>query len=146
MRTLFVAFALVLWLALPARADGPSEILTLAEQGDAQAQFVLGNLYRDGQGVEKNLEETVRWWTKAAELGNVDAQFALGNIFSGGFGIPRDYVQSFMWFDIAAAQTEAIWLAPIARSNRDALVDRMTAEEVSKAKQMSADWISRHGN
>jgi hypothetical protein len=141
---MIVALALVMALALPAWADSASDLRTLAEEGDAKAQFVLGTLYRDGQGVEKDLAETLRWWTKAAELGNVDAQFALGNIYSGGFGVTRDYVQSYMWFDITAAQTETVWLAPIARSNRDALVNRMTDAEVSEAKRMSADWIARH--
>ena len=42
-----------------------------------------------------------------------------------------------MWFDITAAQTETVWLAPIARSNRDALVNRMTDDEVSKG---SSRW------
>jgi hypothetical protein len=138
------ALALVLALALPVWAQGTSDVRTLAEQGDAEAQFVLGSMYRDGQGVEKDLEETLRWWQRAAELGNVDAQFALGDIYSGGFGVTRDYVQSYMWFDITAAQTEIVWLTPIARSNRDALVDRMTDAEVSKAKRMSADWIAKH--
>lgn len=144
MRPLIAALALVLGLALPVWAQSASDVRTLAEQGDAEAQFILGSMYRDGQGVDKNLAETLKWWEKAAELGYVDAQFALGNIYSGGFGVTRDYVQSYMWFDITAAQTETVWLGPIARSNRDALVDRMTAAEVSKAKQMSADWIARH--
>lgn len=144
MRKMIAALALVSLLALPARADSLSEVRTLAEQGDPTAQFVLGNLYRDGQGVEKDLAQTLAWWTKSAELGNVDAQFALGNIYSGGYGVPRDYLLSYMWFDITANQTKAVWLAPIARSNRDALINRMTADQVSKAKQMAEDWIARH--
>ena len=57
----------------------------------------------------------------------------------------QDYVLSYMWFDITAAQTESTWLPPIAQSNRDALVDRMTAADVSKAKQMSEDWKATYG-
>ena len=144
MRPIIAALALVLWVAPPAWADSQSNLESLANQGDAKAQFALGTLYRDGQGVEKDLAKTLEWWEKAAELGNVDAQFGLGNIYSGGFGVTRDYVLSYMWFDITAAQTETVWLAPIARSNRDALLDRMTAAEISKARQMSADWIARH--
>ena len=144
MKPWIAALALVIGLALPLWAQSSPDVKTLAEQGDPKAQFILGSMYRDGQGVEKDLAETLKWWEKAAIGGNVDAQFALGNIYSGGYGVTRDYVRSYMWFDITAAQTETVWLAPIARSNRDALVDRMTAAEVSKAKQMSADWIARH--
>ena len=145
MRSLIAALVLVMGLAPPVWAQSASDVRSLAEQGNAEAQFILGSMYRDGQGVEKDLEETLKWWKKAAELGNVDAQFALGNIYSGGFGVARDYVLSYMWFDITAAQTETTWLPPIARSNRDALVDRMTSAEVSKAQQMSADWIAKVG-
>ena len=144
MSRMIAALALVVALALPARADSSSDVRTLAEQVDPTAQFFLGTMYRDGQGVEKDLAQTLAWWTKSAKLGHVDAQFALGNIYSGGFGVPRDYVLSYMWFDITAARTEAVWLAPIARSNRDALISRMTAAQLAKAKQMSVDWLAKH--
>ena len=144
MKRTIAVVALVLGLALPARADPVSDVRKLAEQGDPEAQFALGTLYRDGQGVEKDLKQTIKWWEEAAELGYVDAQFALGNIYSGGYGVTRDYVLSYMWFDITATQTESPWLPPIARSNRDALVTRMTDEEVSKAKRLAAEWIAKH--
>lgn len=144
MRRMIAVVALLLGMALPVWADSAANLRALAEQGDAEAQFVLGTMYRDGQGVEKNLEETLKWWEMAAELGHVDAQFALGNIYSGGFGVARDYVLSYMWFDITAARTASVWLEPIARSNRDALVQRMTAAELSKAKQMAAEWLATH--
>ncbi len=143
MKRTIAVVALVLGLALPARADPVSDVRKLAEQGNPEAQFALGTLYRDGQGVEQDLKQTIKWWEKAAELGYVDAQFALGNIYSGGYGVTRDYVLSYMWFDITAAQTGTVWLEPIARSNRDALVQRMTAAEISKAKEMSAEWLAR---
>jgi TPR repeat protein len=37
--------------------------------GVQQAQFFLGNTYRSGQGVEKDLGKAVFWWAKAAEYG-----------------------------------------------------------------------------
>lgn len=146
MRRMIAVVALLFGLALPAWADSLSDIRRSAEQGNPEAQFALGTLYRDGQGVEQDLAETMKWWQKAAEGGYVDAQFALGNIYSGGYGIAKDYVLSFMWFDITATRTETPWLAPIARSNRDALVQRMTAEQLTKAKRMSADWLAEHKN
>ncbi|OAD21739.1 Sel1 domain-containing protein repeat-containing protein [Candidatus Thiomargarita nelsonii] len=36
-----------------------------AEQGLAGAQATLGNLYEQGRGVEKDLEEAKRWYAKA---------------------------------------------------------------------------------
>ena len=49
-----------------------------AEQGLAEAQFYLGVMYRDGQGVAQDDVEAVRLWRLAAEQGDADAEFNLG--------------------------------------------------------------------
>jgi TPR repeat protein len=41
-----------------------------AEQGLAAAQSALGDSYRLGQGVEKDMAEAVKWQGKAAEQGD----------------------------------------------------------------------------
>jgi TPR repeat protein len=48
-----------------------------AEQGFALAQYNLGVMYHNGQGVAQNHEEAVKWYRKAAEQGYADAQKAL---------------------------------------------------------------------
>ena len=40
-----------------------------AEQGDANAQFVLGYKYDTGEDVPQNDTEAARWYRKAAEQG-----------------------------------------------------------------------------
>jgi hypothetical protein len=45
-----------------------------AEQGNADAQFRLGNMYMYGDGVPKSLEEAINWFRKSAEQGYVPAQ------------------------------------------------------------------------
>ena len=44
-------------------------VLTLAEQGDASAQYNLGVTYRTGEGVPQDSAEAVRWYRLAAEQG-----------------------------------------------------------------------------
>ncbi len=39
----------------------------LAEQGDAGAQYNLGLMYREGQGVSQDDAEAAKWYRKAAE-------------------------------------------------------------------------------
>jgi len=39
----------------------------LAEKGDAVAQYNLGQMYRNGDGVPQDYTEAVRWWRLAAE-------------------------------------------------------------------------------
>lgn len=41
----------------------------LAEQGDAEAQFNLGVLFKNGIGVTQNDTEAMRWLRKSAEQG-----------------------------------------------------------------------------
>ena len=42
----------------------------LAEQGDAEAQYNLGVMYDNGQGVAQDYAEAVKWYRRAAEQGD----------------------------------------------------------------------------
>lgn len=69
-----------------------------AEQGNPQAQTQLGNLLLQGQGVEKNVEEGVAWYVKAANQGSAEAQNKLGLLFN----LTKDFNQASYWFRKAA--------------------------------------------
>ena len=59
-----------------------------AEQGDARAQFNLGAMYANGEGVPEDDAEAGRWYRLAAEQGNAGAQLNLGNMYADGEGVP----------------------------------------------------------
>jgi uncharacterized protein len=46
----------------------------LADQGDATAQYILGRMYLDGNGVSQNYAEAVKWFRLSADRGDADAQ------------------------------------------------------------------------
>src|SRR5258705_333361 len=50
----------------------------LAEKGDADAAFNLGQAYRLGRGVPLNIGAAQTWFERAASQGHVDAQTTLG--------------------------------------------------------------------
>ena len=50
-----------------------------AKAGSAEAQFYVGSMYANGDGVPKDAVQAVSWYRKAAEQGNASAQFNLGN-------------------------------------------------------------------
>jgi TPR repeat protein len=50
----------------------------LAEKGDADAEFNLGQAYRLGRGVPTNLAAAQTWFERAAAKGHLDAQTTLG--------------------------------------------------------------------
>ena len=52
-----------------------------ADQGHAEAQYNLGNMFEQGRGVAQSDVEAARWWQKAADQGHAGAQYNLGNMF-----------------------------------------------------------------
>lgn len=52
----------------------------LAERGNAEAQFYLGGLYRDGAGVERDFALAHAWWTLAGAQGHTRARQFLGQL------------------------------------------------------------------
>lgn len=78
------------FIALSCFADNAS-YANAANQDNAQAQFEIGIMYVEGNGVPKNDAEAVKWFRKAAEQGNSPAQFELGFMFAEGNGVPKNY-------------------------------------------------------
>ncbi|MEJ2795706.1 tetratricopeptide repeat protein [Iodobacter sp. LRB] len=81
--------------------------MPLAKQGDAQAQFNIGVMYDEGQGVRQDNTQANVWYRKAAEQGHVVGQRIMGFQYFHGRGVPRDYVQAFSWYRKAAEQGDA---------------------------------------
>lgn len=81
---------------------------TLAEQGDASAQYALGWLFESGQGVAQNYAQAAHWYSKAAKQGDVAAQYVLATMYNKGNGVPLDNLQAVQWFTKAANQGDAI--------------------------------------
>ena len=77
---------------------------SLAERGDAEAQYNLGVLYDQGHGVPQDYTQARAWWLKAAEQGDAAAQYNLGLLYNKGQGVPQDYSQARDWWLRAAAQ------------------------------------------
>jgi len=95
--------------ALPASAVGELSSLCVmtratAEAGDVDAQYYLGWMYANGEGVPEDDAQAVRWHRKAAEQGLAIAQNNLGWMYASGEGVPEDDVFAYAWFNLAAAQ------------------------------------------
>ena len=74
------------------------ETLQVAEQGNAEAQFNLGLMYDNGQGVRQDYAQAVQWFGKAAEQGLANAQYNLGVMYANGEGIHQSYKIAKEWF------------------------------------------------
>jgi hypothetical protein len=73
-----------------------------AENNNADAQFTLGGMYENGQGVAANDVEAIRWYTKSAEQGDARAQFNLGFMYQHGQGSKQNAAKALRWYKRAA--------------------------------------------
>ena len=79
----------------------------LAVQGHAEAQNMLGFMYRMGEGVEQDFAKARHWYRLAADQGHPTAQNNLGLLYRYGLGVPKNSAKAFRWFLRAAEQGNA---------------------------------------
>lgn len=79
----------------------------LAEQGDARAQFYLGIMHTNGEGVPEDDRQAAYWFQKSARQGNPQSQYHLGILYANGAGVPEDDPQAVYWFRKSAEQGDA---------------------------------------
>jgi uncharacterized protein len=132
------------------RADYDSAVKIwrpLAESGDADAAFNLGQAYRLGRGVPISLAAAQTWLERSARKGHLDAQTTLGLLlFNGG-----NRVSGLRWLRMAAEQGEprALLIYGTALFNGDgvvrdpvlayAYVSRAAAQGLAPAQTTLAD-------
>lgn len=75
-----------------------------AKDGRAMPQVLLGMMYRDGAGGQKDCHKAVHWLGLAADGGNVDGQYNLGVMYDEGKCAKQDYNKAYRLYAKAAAQ------------------------------------------
>jgi len=76
----------------------------LADKGNAEAQFNLGWLYRNGDGMAVDKLQAQQLWEAAAEEDHAEAQMALGTLYSMERTTPENRALAVRWFRAAAEQ------------------------------------------
>jgi TPR repeat protein len=72
------------------------------EFGDPHAQYNLGRMYLDGDGVPKDARRGARWLRLAADKNHMESQALLGNLyFSGLGGVQRQRALGLMYLTLA---------------------------------------------
>lgn len=83
---------------------------SLAEQGDARAQYQLSSMYFAGEGVAQDVAQAETWCRKAAEQGDPSAQVHLGWMCLKGTGSTHDETEGVKWISSAAEQDHELVL------------------------------------
>lgn len=111
-------------------ATALQELRPLAEQGDATAQYTLGWMYRNGNGVLQDYAFAMRWYRLAAEQGYAAAQSNLGTMYLVGEADTVDDVTAHMWINISAVNGDEI-----GERKRDVITPLMTQDQLAEAQR-----------
>lgn len=72
------------------------------KQGNAEAQFRLGMLYANGEGVELDHARAAELIQAAAKQKHAQAQTTLGWLYANGYGVEQDDARARTWYQRAA--------------------------------------------
>ncbi|MGH6995264.1 MAG: tetratricopeptide repeat protein [Stellaceae bacterium] len=109
-----------------------------AEGGNDIAMSRLGNAYLTGTGVTQDYGQAATWFARAASAGDPWSMEKLGSLYETGQGVAPDNIQAYQWYDIAAARGDSH-----AADLRDALAQKMSADQIAAAKNASSAWLAQ---
>jgi len=113
-------------------------IVKHAEQGNANAQNLVGEMYFLGKGVKQDYQEAAKWYRKAAEQGDANAQYNLGLLYENGQGVLKDDIMAYALFNLAAVQG-----CEEARNNRALLKTKMSQNQIAEAQRLSIQLLAK---
>jgi len=107
-----------------------------AEDGLTISMENLAVRYRQGRGVERDLEKAFEWIIRAVEQDDSLAQAYAGEFFEEGLGTEQNFVKAYMMYDLSTG---------IGREAKYELADKMTEEQIEEAIARSWQWQMKHG-
>lgn len=120
--------------------DDLSTVISLAEQGNTDAQIKAGKAYYYGIRTNVDRERSFMWFYKAARKGNSESEYYVGLCYKTAFGVDYHYESAKHWIEksanhgYAAAQYE-IGIENFAKEN-------ISEEEKSKVFY----WLEQSAN
>lgn len=107
-------------------------LMDAARQGNAAAQYEVGQRYANGEGVDQDMGEAAKWFERAAQQGLAAAQYRLATQYEKGRGVKQDDRLARDWYEKAArsGNVKAMHnLAVIHAEGRGTAQDFKTASE-----------------
>lgn len=103
-----------------------------AKNGNTDAQYQIGIMFLEGEGMKANPEDAAYWFRKAAQNGHVLSQFEIGRCFLTGTGVQADERMAAEWFWRAAEQGDPDAALYVARMYRDGRGMRQDTDKARK--------------
>ena len=112
--------------------------LPRAQEGDAEAQTYVGEIYEKGLGIQADYNIASQWYRKAADQGNSRAAINLGYLYEAGLGVDQDLSQAMNWYRAASGLTDGTveYVSSLEKVKRkQAVLDqKLLTEEVARLK------------
>jgi hypothetical protein len=126
---------LLSFLNAPAAEPVPSSsVQSLAEQGDANAQWMMGQSFLNRGVAPEDVAQALMWFRRAADQGHALAQRDVGMLYELGRGVKQDLQEAFFWYSLASQQDSGrarlrrdVLASRLAPSERDAVLERVRA-------------------
>ena len=102
----------------------------LSEAGNSQAQYDLSQMYFQGIGTSKSIEQGWMWMNRAADQGNIQAMLELGVRYQASTSLENGEEIAFLWFQKAAMAGSPVGqynLARLYESGKQTPVDLVQA-------------------
>lgn len=103
-----------------------------AHNGNTDAQYQIGIMYLEGEGMQASPEDAAYWFRKAAQNGHAPSQFEIGNCFLQGIGVQPDERMAAEWFWRGAEGGDPDAALYVARMYRDG---RGMKRDISRARK-----------
>ena len=107
MKKTFLTILLSAALAMGATAQNSKEFknaMADAMAGNVEAQCYVGTCYMNGNGVDEDPAEAMKWFRMASDKGDALSQFLLGSLYFKGIGVEQNYKEAARWFRKSATQ------------------------------------------
>ena len=147
------------------RAQRPSELfwttIEEARWGDVEAQYMIGWMYLNGEGIGQDNEQAAIWFERAAENGHPYSMFRIGDMYHTGRGVEKDKAQAARWFrkaaESGASRTDEAWYSSQLRQmqmssmaasqqRQQTLEDRRWQDQVRREQNRHQERITRDVN
>ncbi|MHA1571103.1 MAG: tetratricopeptide repeat protein [Alphaproteobacteria bacterium] len=116
-----------------------SELMPVAEAGDATAQELVGVLHALGLGVPQDRAKAFAWYLRAAQNGHAGAQSGVGWYYEVGLGgVPVDLVLAHTWYTVSAVGGDIDAAVSVTEVEK-----KMSSEQISAAQLAARRQLGR---
>ena len=114
-------------------------LLKASEIGWSDADVLIGQMYRDGNGVERDLDRCVQYLSKAANNGNNKAMAMLGDLYYDGKYMSKNQKEAFKWYMMSACVGNA-------KSQYQVAMMLDSGIGVDKDEEQAKQWFARYSS